>query len=543
MAKGPRKSKLQRLPLVRWLKEKEPRSQAEILEYFQENKGRLEKILGEIYKSAFFYRVTNRLFSLFSKVAGLVDTVRIAMMEIILKIPAPLLLKNALKSASAVFNFKGTIEFFRAKTYSLSKSPHNANVVQLMDDILSKASKQGVDVKKHFPAIFQKFKARKNQLLQHSYFGEYSKSLLERILAIPFSFNRSITPVLADTSFWHRFYSFLESRIRQDLILVDDDAKQISVNTCTEHEVASSAVVRTLYETSALKAAGHRVFIIGHHEGYLGPYFVRSVLRSLGFDNLVKNCNTVAGPRVFSNIILKSGASNVGNLFLTLPSQRTTKVNEDGLAEALQISARRSQFLIKMPDSGLKLIEQFSHKDFMQLILNYPDLDSDQARFNTSLTWLDEVLSESEKTEFLAYLHSSNAISVMADFDKQDYDLFKQVMHEPFLIFPEGSRSYVDKEGDITLKYFNPKYLQAYLRPGDVILPLSLVGGSDIIKGMKLHKGKLGLALGSPYEVTAEMIENYEVEGVEVMRNIANLANIKKVQLSDAVQAGEKLEQ
>ena len=56
MAKGPRKSKLQRLPLVRWLKEKEPRSQAEILEYFQENKGRLEKILGEIYKSAFFYR-------------------------------------------------------------------------------------------------------------------------------------------------------------------------------------------------------------------------------------------------------------------------------------------------------------------------------------------------------------------------------------------------------------------------------------------------------------------------------------------------------
>ena len=67
--------------------------------------------------------------------------------------------------------------------------------------------------------------------------------------------------------------------------------------------------------------------------------------------------------------------------------------------------------------------------------------------------------------------------------------------------------------------------------------------GSDIIKGMKLHKGKLGLALGSPYEVTAEMIENYEVEGVEVMRNIANLANIKKVQLSDAVQAGEKLEQ
>jgi hypothetical protein len=81
-----------------------------------------------------------------------------------------------------------------------------------------------------------------------------------------------------------------------------------------------------------MKAHGHRVFIIGHHEGYLGPYFVRSALRRLGFDNLAENNNTVVGPRMFSSLFLKSGASNVGNLFLTLPSQRTTKVNEDGLA-------------------------------------------------------------------------------------------------------------------------------------------------------------------------------------------------------------------
>jgi len=38
------------------------------------------------------------------------------------------------------------------------------------------------------------------------------------------------------------------------------------------------------------------------------------------------------------------------------------------------------------------------------------------------------------------------------------------------------------------------------------------------------------------------MIDNYEVEGVEVMRNIANLPNTKKVMLNEAVQAGEKYE-
>jgi hypothetical protein len=289
-----------------------------------------------------------------------------------------------------------------------------------------------------------------------------------------------------------------------------------------------------------LKAHGHRVFIIGHHEGYLGPYFVRSALRRLGFDNLAENNNTVVGPRMFSSLFLKSGASNVGNMFLTLPSQRTTKVNENSLAEALQKSARRTQFLIKMPNVGLKLIEQFSYRDFMQLILHYENLQAESAKLNSSLSWMDEVLNVTEKSALIEYLIASDASDIAAELDKQDYDLFKQVMHEPFLIFPEGSRSYVEDNGDITLKYFNPKYLQAYLRPGDVILPLSLVGGSEIMQGMKLIKGKLGLSLGSPYEVTEGMIDNFAVEGIEVMRNIANLPNIKKVHLSDAVQAGEK---
>jgi hypothetical protein len=72
------------------------------------------------------------------------------------------------------------------------------------------------------------------------------------------------------------------------------------------------------------------------------------------------------------------------------------------------------------------------------------------------------------------------------------------------------------------------------------ILPLSLVGGSEILQGIKLTKGKLGLSLGAPYKVSADMIENYAKEGIEIMRNIANLPNTKKVHLDDAVQAGKK---
>jgi len=243
---------------------------------------------------------------------------------------------------------------------------------------------------------------------------------------------------------------------------------------------------------------------------------------------------------MFSSLLLKSGASNVGNLFLTLPSQRTTKVNEQDLAQALQKSARRTQFLIKMPNSGLTVIEQFSHRDFMQLLAQYESWAVEgHSSGGNHLALLDELLSDVEKAEFIDYLQASDAATVMAEFDKQDYDLFKQVMHEPFLIFPEGSRSYVAENGDVVLKYFNPKFLQAYFRPGDVILPLSLVGGAEILQGVKLTKGALGLALGAPYEVTAEMIDNFAIEGVEVMREIASLPNIKKVYLNEAVQAGE----
>jgi hypothetical protein len=508
-------------------------SESEVLQFLKQNKDRLEKSLASMDKRDLLSRLMSFLMTLFSTLAGWIDVVKHWLVDMLMKVPAPEIIKQSLHTAAVVTNLKGMIEFVRTKYYAFKRSPYNEKLMRNMDDLIAHATKQGLDFKDHFPETVDKLVARKNQMLQHSYFKEFNKSPIERLLAMPFSFKRSLSPVLPDRALWHKLFGVLEKRYIQDVILVDDDGKQTSFRDDSKRLVESSHSVRHLYEASVLKAHGHRVFIVGHHEGYLGPYFVRSALRRLGFDNLAENCNTVVGPRMFSSLFLKSGASNVGNLFLTLPSQRTTKVNENGLAEALQVSAKRTQFLIKMPDVGLKLIEQFSHRDFMQLILTHQNFEHEL---------VDKILSSVEKTEFIEYLTQSNASVVMADFDKQDYDLFKRVMHEPFMIFPEGSRSYVDADGAVTLKYFNPKYLQAYLRPGDVILPLSLVGGSHILQGFRLRKGALGLALGSPYEVTSEMIENYEVEGVEVMRNIANLPNIKPVQLSEAVQAGQKLE-
>lgn len=522
---------------------KERSSQAEALNFLQQNKKHIEKSIESIDKRDVFLRITSFFMSLFSKLAGLIDRIKHRLINVLMKIPSPGFVKQSLYTMDVVTNFKAMIEFIRTKYYAFKRSPYNTKLAQHMDELMANASQQGLDFKKHFPQHVDKLVERKNQILQHSYFKEFNKSHIERLLAIPFSFKRSLSPVLSDKALWHKFFGLLESRYIQDIVLVDDDGKQTSFNRGTKKQVESSHVVRQLYKASVLKAHGHRIFVIGHHEGYLGPYFVRSALRRLGFDNLVENCNTVVGPRMFSSLFLNSGASNVGNLFLTLPSQRTTKVNEHGLAEALQKCARRSQFLIKMPDAGLKLIEQFSYKDFMRLIHLYPELNVEMdGEVDGDLAMLDEILTASEKQAFIDYLTASNAATVMADFDKQDYDLFKQVMHEPFLIFPEGSRSYVNDNGDITLKYFNPMFVQAYLRPGDIVLPLSLVGGSDIVQGMKLIKGKLGLALAEPFEVDSTMIENFNHEGIELMRRIANLPNIKKVHLNDAVQAGEKFE-
>ncbi|UZE96919.1 lysophospholipid acyltransferase family protein [Alkalimarinus alittae] len=149
-------------------------------------------------------------------------------------------------------------------------------------------------------------------------------------------------------------------------------------------------------------------------------------------------------------------------------------------------------------------------------------------------------LNENEWKELDQYLNTIKQNKALDELDAADYYLFKSLMHEPFLIFPEGSRSYNEENGDITMKYVNPRFMQAYLRPGDVILPINIVGGSDITNGWKLSPATLGVSVAKPYKVTAQMIENYETEGLNVMRTIAALPNIKNVHFDEDVQSRKR---
>jgi hypothetical protein len=394
--------------------------------------------------------------------------------------------------------------------------------------MLTHAKKDGFDVKKYFPDLSKKYQHRKQQLLQHSFFKEFSKTWIEKILATPFSINRSLSPVLPDSRLWHKFFDVLERRCIKDLILVSESGERTSFKHDPQYLIDSSQVKQRLYQASLLKSTGRRVFVIGHHESYLGPYCVRSVLRRLGFENLAANCNTVVGPKMFSNLVLKNGASNVGNLFLTLPSQKTTVVNEKDLATALARTGRQTQFLIKMPNQVLRLLENMSYHDFMNRLVRFDVLSIEE---ETS-----ELIAEDKAIvhEYFKFAHDNHALD---ELEREDFELFKNVMYEPFLIFPEGSRSYIDKNGDVTMKYVNPRFMQAYIRPGDIILPLNLVGGSDITKGLLLSVANMGLSVAEPYEVTQDMIDNYEVEGVNVMRKIAALPNIKRVFFDENIQA------
>ncbi|WP_156506217.1 hypothetical protein, partial [Oleiphilus sp. HI0117] len=137
----------------------------------------------------------------------------------------------------------------------MKKAPHNIRAVQLMDEVVARAKRDGLDIKKHFPDIARKFNERKLQLLQHSFFKEFSKSRIERILAMPFTFSRSISPVLPDTALWHKFFVFLENRNIADLILVGSKGERVATKHDSKHVVGSSEVVRILYQASVLKAS------------------------------------------------------------------------------------------------------------------------------------------------------------------------------------------------------------------------------------------------------------------------------------------------
>ena len=523
---------LDKTPLSKWWAEaKESYNPDEVIKFLLNNKDKLEESLAKLGGKKRLYSASDRMFSFFSRLAGAADRISEKVQHYLMRFSC---FRGFIKKARGWknhLNFKELIEFTRTKLYSLRLAPHNEKTIKLLEEIVEFASKHGMDMNTHFPEAKQKLLEKKNQLLQHKFFQEFTKTRLEQLLAIQFSFDRCIFPVLPDSAFWHKFFEFAEKRKIIDILLVNADGNRVSFKNSSAEEITSTDTVQTLHTLSKIKNKGHRIFFVGHHEGYLGPYFVRSVIRKLGFHNLTQNCNTVVGPRMFSNVVLRNGAANVGNLFITVPSQKTTTIKTQGLAEELRKTAKRTQCLIKLPDAGLYLIKKLDFESFMNaMVQGTPD------EFMRHTSFLD---SKTRK-ELATFLESENFADAMKDFSKEDYYLFRKIMKESFLIFPEGSRSYTDPDGGVVIKYINPKYLQSYMRPGDVIAPINLVGGSDITRGWHLRSAKLGIAMGEPVEVTAELIENYEEEGINIMRKIAQLPNIKPVRFKEEIQYKRK---
>lgn len=514
-----------------WSELKELTLSEEITQKLIANKQKIKKNLASTGGKNFFYRITQKLFHLISRIAHFADLIAGKVLNLFARFPIAGRCIRNLRERVNNLKFRNTVEFIRTKIYSFFHPPHDENSIRIMDEFMDFIHRHGLDINRHIPGAKMKFKNKKNQLLQHKFFQEFSKSNLEKFLAIQFRFDRNIFPVLRDAALWHKFFEYLERKKVKDILLSGPDNERLSLMTSDPKEIASSNVVMVLTHLSEIKEKGRRIFFIGHHEGYLGPYFVRSVIRKLGFDNLAEKCNTIVGPRMLSNLVLRNGAANVGNLFITVPSQKTTEIKTTGLAAELKKTAKRTLALIKMPDSVLDLIQNMTLTEFKKTVSDYTSATSGSASDSTD---------KKKDRELADFFNDPDIIESIHELSEDDYNLFRDIMHEPFLIFPEGSRSYINPDGSISMKYINPRYFKAYMRPGDFIAPVNLVGGSDFTNGWHLSSAVLGISMGKPFEVTSEMIDNYEEEGLKVMRNIADLPNVKKVYFKDEIQNKHK---
>ncbi|RPJ79870.1 MAG: hypothetical protein EHJ94_07620, partial [Deltaproteobacteria bacterium] len=278
---------LNRLPLLEWWDSvKEKTNPEEILHFLKQNRDKLEASFSRIEEKRRLYSLFNKLFSLFSTLAEAADHFSESIQQFLMRSTGFREGVIRAREWKNHLNFKELIEFLRTKLYSLRLPPQNERVIRALEEIMEFGSRHGMDFQKHFPEACQKFWEKKNQLLQHKFFQEFTKSRLEQLLAVQFPFDRSIFPVLPDTAFWHKFFEFLERKMVIDIILVDRDNRHFSLKHGDPSGFESTDVVKILRQVSGIKNKGHRVFFIGHHEGYLGPYFVRSVIRKLGFDNL-----------------------------------------------------------------------------------------------------------------------------------------------------------------------------------------------------------------------------------------------------------------
>ena len=119
-------------PLIQGFK-KRTLSQAEALQFLQQNKGRLEKSLSSIDKRDVLSKITVFVMAIFSRLAGWIDVLKRGFVTLLMKVPAPEIIKQSLHTASVVTNFKGMVDFIRTKYYAFKQSPYNEKLVQHMD--------------------------------------------------------------------------------------------------------------------------------------------------------------------------------------------------------------------------------------------------------------------------------------------------------------------------------------------------------------------------------------------------------------------------
>ena len=367
---------------------------------------------------------------------------------------------------------------------------------------------------------FTKKKSVQDRMLNSAFKKEYCRSKLDYLFStgVP---KRVITPVTPDKSFLHKLLLFLENVFMVDLVLVDlSTYKQTSALQDKQTDIVASDAVKMLTIIKRLKARKKRIFFVGHHEGYVGPYFLRTVIRRLGFDDLGANCNSIIGPKMLSNIAFKKIANNIGNSFLVLPSQKYKPIKHEALKNHLTELSICTQYLIKMPSSLQLLIENFSYEKFISIFSNLTENNTELLVHNMSST---------TKKEALAYLATVKKAQPFRTLNRSDYEKFLELMYEPFLLFPEGSRSHILSDGTVQLKPVNPRYMPAFMRPGDIVVPVSLTGGHDALKGVFLRPAICGFSIGEPIEISSEMLRNYQIEGLEIMKKIAELPSLKKV--------------
>ena len=258
------------------------------------------------------------------------------------------------------------------------------------------------------------------------------------------------------------------------------EAEPASFKNDGPEALSNTTTGQHLAKAEALKEEGNRVVIISSHPSYLGALAPFYSLNKAGYKKFTENPWMIIGPRVLANIIIKAGVKAVGNLLPTLPATDVENI------------------LVKTPVKKLALMT---------------------TKILTAAS--DKKLSE----------------KITKKLTDEECEAFEKLRHEFGFIFPEGSRSTLNEDGSITLKYINPGFLN-FIRPGDYIMPLNQCGAEEILPNGKQWpnwKQNVQLSAGKPILMTAEMLkeENQQETTYMLIQNLLDQPLGKMVHVED----------